>query len=265
MKVNLIKQKQQSLCNWNSCNLKIIYIVQIRWSHQNFLSNSLIKTPITGTHLIPKIIYFWSCNSNFVKKYSHRILFFEIIFFDFFLNETRLSGRRTQVQNKLYQTHNFRFVDTRRSFFTFVDIRFWICSCWSMFKFITTHDAELDLLLSSLEQKIVQHQPQQMRRSSLEQYFAPISLSDEIWFWLAKESLVFHQTRSDSLAESYQIITDRLLDFQLLHEIKFNVILCKTHIAGSWKMALKRVVFISIFYVRSAKKGVSLSLKQFTT
>ena len=116
MKVNLIKQKQQSLCNWNSCNLKIIYIVQIRWSHQNFLSNSLIKTPITGTHLIPKIIYFWSCNSNFVKKYSHRILFFEIIFFDFFLNETRLSGRRTQVQNKLYQTLNFRFVDTRRSF-----------------------------------------------------------------------------------------------------------------------------------------------------
>ena len=110
----------------------------------------------------------------------------------------------------------------------------WICSGWFMFKFITTHDAELDLLLSGLEQKIDQHQPQQMRQSSLEQYFAPISWSDKIWFWLAKESLVVHQTRSDSLAESYQIIADRLLDFQLLHEIKFNVILCKTLEAGRW-------------------------------
>ena len=49
-----------------------------------------------------------------------------------------------------------------------------------MFKFITSHDAELDLLLSCLEQKIDLHQPQQMRQSSLEQYFAPISLSDKI-------------------------------------------------------------------------------------
>ena len=66
-----------------------------------------------------------------------------------------------------------------------------------MFKFITSHDAELDLLLSCLEQKIDLHQPQQMRQSSLEQYFAPISLSDEIWFWLAKESLLV--TRQDQI------------------------------------------------------------------
>ena len=123
-----MEQKQQNLCNWNSCNLKIIYIVQIHWSHLNFLSDSLIKTPIIGTHLIQKIIYFWSCNSYSGKKYSHRILFFfEIIFLDFFLNETRL----------VKEEPRFKLNHIRHSVFVLLipDVHFFYFCSYQMFEF----------------------------------------------------------------------------------------------------------------------------------
>ena len=67
------------------------------------------------------------------------------------------------------------------------------------------------------------------------------------------------QKTSDSLAESYLIFTaDGLLELQLLKEINFLVVLCKTYINGTWLLRRK---CLSVFDTRSAKKLVSLSLK----
>ena len=53
-------------------------IKQIRWSYQNFLSNSHMKALTIRTHIIRKLFKsnsllrvlsnFWSCHSNFGKK-----------------------------------------------------------------------------------------------------------------------------------------------------------------------------------------------------
>ena len=58
----------------------------------------------------------------------------------------------------------------------------------------------------------------------LEQYFAQISSSQEIWFCLARKRLQIHQKTSDYLTESYLIFTDGLLDLQLLEKIEFYVV-----------------------------------------
>ena len=110
----------------------------------------VIKTVTIRTHIIRKIFksnrllnpwsYFWSCNSNFRKKYFDLVLFLKIsiLAFFFFQNKTCLSERRTQSSSitrfilVLLIPYVQYFILSCLS-----DVLF--CFCRFICKFITTH------------------------------------------------------------------------------------------------------------------------------
>ena len=103
-------------------------------------------------------------------------------------------------------------------------------------------------VIIQIKTKINQKQHKQIRQSSMKQYFTQISSSHELLFCLARKLLVFYQ-KTVYLAESYLIFTDGLLDLQVLDEIKFYTVLCKTYIAGIW--LVRRINFCQFYVARS--------------
>ena len=78
-----------------------------------------------------------------------------------------------------------------------------------------------------------------MRQPSTEQYFSPIFSSHEVCFCLGRKRLPIYQKTSDYVVKSDLILTDGLLDFQPLDEIKFFLVLYKTYIADTWVLRRK--------------------------
>ena len=190
--------------------------------------------------------YFWSCNSNFDKKYYHGVLFFS--------NNLRFFRiKPTSVKEEL----TFKLNNTRGSILDLLipDVRFFkfllIKRCdfnFGEFCLNLLHHMErcrFGSVIIQIKTKINQKQHKQIRQSSMKQYFTQISSSHELLFCLARKLLVFYQ-KTVYLAESYLIFTDGLLDLQQLDEIKFYTVLCKTYIAGIW---LVRTINVCHFFV----------------